>query len=135
MGIFFIIVGLCGFIYSLFTISSINDLEKNGIQVSAKIISYESDHEGYKTPIISFKTQEGDEIQKEPNYYSSSDLNKIKNHKKDINKTVQIKYNPKNPEIFMLKDDIMTFIIHILLLVVCSVFIIIGVFNCFAIKI
>ena len=129
MFVFFIIIGLLGFIYGLYSINALNSLHKNGIEVDGIILSYESDWEGNQIPIILFKTLDDEEIHKKPNYYSSSDLGKFIVYDNNIQKKVAIIYHPKNPRIFAVKDEEMNYLGIIFLLVVGFILIIIGIIN------
>ena len=93
-------------------------------------MSYESDNEGYKTPIVQFKTLDGKEIQKQPYYYSFTDLGKIRTYENKINKTIIITYDSKYPEVFTIKNEqAFNHVAYFFLIVVSLAFIIIGVLN------
>lgn len=99
---------LLGILLMFFAISSLTffaHLNKNGIKTTGKIVSYEKDEDGHKTPIIKFKTLEGNLITKKPHYYASTDLSIIKTYQNNINKNVEIVYSPKKPEMFILEKE------------------------------
>ena len=129
MFVFFLIIGLLGFLYGIYYLSSLNELQKNGIEIDGIIISYESTGEGYQTPVIYFKTLNGEEIQKKPYFHSSSDLNKFIVYDNNINKKVTVIYNPKKPKIFAIKNDVMNYLGIFFLIIVSFVFLVVGVFN------
>jgi len=81
------------------------NIQKNGIESIGKILFYESDEDGYKTPIIEFKTKNGNQIKKKPYYYASTNLSKFKSYKNRINESVSVLYDKKNPEKFIVEKD------------------------------
>ncbi|WP_299676790.1 DUF3592 domain-containing protein [uncultured Dokdonia sp.] len=81
------------------------NIQKNGIKSIGKILSYESDEDGHKTPTIEFKTKKGNQIKKKPYYYASTDLSKIKTYKNKINESVSVLYDKKNPEKFVIETE------------------------------
>jgi hypothetical protein len=103
--------------YAVYSISSLNQINKNGIENLGKIVSYESDNEGYKTPVIEFEISEGKNFTGKPFLHTSSDLDKFLSYQKNINKTVKIIYNPDCPEKFILKDNFNYFGLIILIIV------------------
>lgn len=80
-------------------------IRKNGIENVGKIISYESDDEGYKTPIIEFQISEEKSFRGKPSFHASTDLDKFQSYNRNINKTIKIIYNPENPEKFITKNN------------------------------
>ncbi|WPO77193.1 hypothetical protein [Flavobacterium sp. KACC 22761] len=54
----FSMLGTVLLIYVVYTVLYLNDISKNGIEIRGEIISYESDEERYKTPIIDFQIAE-----------------------------------------------------------------------------
>ena len=90
---------------ALSSLSFFDHIKKKGIKTTGRILSYESDEDGHKTPIIEFKTLEGKFITKKPYYYASTDLSIFKNYKNNINKNVEIIYSPKKPEKFVIKSE------------------------------
>lgn len=80
-------------------------LDKNGIECLGTIVSYESDEEGYKTPVIEFQTTEGKNLIGKPHLHTSTDLDKFQSYKKNIGKIIKIIYDSENPEKFILKDN------------------------------
>ena len=80
-------------------------INKNGIECTGTILTYQSDNEGYKTPIVEFTTETGDIISEKPFIYASSDLSKIRTYKNMINQSVTILYDPDNPKEFVLSNE------------------------------
>jgi hypothetical protein len=101
----FLLLGTLALFYAIYSISSLMDLNKNGIEHHGKIVSYESDDEGYKTPIIEFQISEGKIFTGKPFLHTSSDLDKFQSYQNNINKTIKIIYNPDYPEKFVLKGN------------------------------
>lgn len=64
----FFIVGSLVFSYGIESLLFLNYITKSGIESIGKIKSYESDDEGYKTPIIEFTTLEEQRISAKPYY-------------------------------------------------------------------
>ncbi|SFD62186.1 DUF3592 domain-containing protein [Flavobacterium phragmitis] len=100
-----LMMGMLALIYAVNSIFFLNNISKNGIGITGKIVSYESDNEGYKTPVIEFKTAEETLITGKPSFHTSSDLDKFRSYRGNIDKPIKIVYDPKNPEKFILKDN------------------------------
>ncbi len=126
----FIILGggtLIGGIYTCFVVSKII---KNGIQGIGKILSYESDSDGYKTPKVQFYTQEGNEVIRKPWFYASTDLSKLRSYKRKLNKEVEIIYDPKNPKKFLIQSErAFNYFALSFLFIVAIVFLVIGILG------
>lgn len=101
----FIILGSLISIMSIYYWNFLLDIQKNGIESVGKILFYESDSDGYKTPTVEFIDKNGKQIRKKPYYYVSTDLSKIRTHKKNIDKPINILYDPKNPEKFVIGKE------------------------------
>ena len=101
--------GVFALFYVISSILFLNKLNKNGIEIFGEIVSYESDDEGYKTPIIEFQTLEGKNFTGKPILFTSSNLDNFQPYKKDSNKTTKIIYNPEEPEEFIVKNNSKTF--------------------------
>jgi hypothetical protein len=99
------IVGILIFHYGIDSFLFLNYITKSGIESIGKIQSYESDDEGYKTPIIEFKTLEKQLITAKPYYYASSDLSKFRTYKSNIDKNIAVLYSAENPEKFVIKTE------------------------------
>lgn len=113
----FLILGTLFLFYGIYSLSSLIWITKNGIESHGKIVSYESDEKGYKTPVIEFQISEGRNFKGKPFLHTSSDLDKFQTYQKNINKTIKIIYNPKDPEKFILKDNSNYFGLIILIIV------------------
>ncbi|MEO8236939.1 MAG: DUF3592 domain-containing protein [Flavobacterium sp.] len=100
-----LIVGALALYYGIDNLTFLNYINKNGIESLGKILSYESDEEGYKTPIIEFQTLEGNFIKEKPYCYVSSDLSKFRTYKNDINKNITVLYSSERPEKFIIKTE------------------------------
>lgn len=116
-----LMLGVVALFYAISSILSLNKMNKYGIENSGKIISYESDDEGYKTPIIEYQIDEGINFTGKPFLHTSSDLDKFQSYHRNINKSIKIIYDPDSPEKFILKDNY-NFFGLILTIVVGSVF-------------
>lgn len=100
----FLILGTFVFYYGFHYLFFLNSIDKKGVEVVGKILSYQSDGEGYKTPIIEFESK-GLLIKEKPYYYASTDLSKFRTYDSNIEKLVPILYCPNNPERFILKSE------------------------------
>lgn len=80
-------------------------MNKYGIENLGKIVSYESDDEGYKTPIIEYQIDEVRSFTGKPFLHTSSDLDKFQSYHRNINKTIKIIYDPDDPKKFILKEN------------------------------
>lgn len=101
----FLILGFVIFYYGISCFIFLNYISKHGIETVGKILSYEADSDGYKTPIIEFKAMDGTLYSKKPIIYASTDLSIFKTYSKDLNKIVPILYSEKNPEKFVMKTE------------------------------
>ena len=101
----FLILGLIVMFLAVDSLFFFDYINKNGIKTNGKILSYEKDDDGHKTPIIEFKTLEGKFVSKKPHYYASTDLSIIKTYQNNINKNVEIIYSPKKPEMFIIEAE------------------------------
>jgi len=91
-------LGLCSVVF-------LKNISKRGIDWTGNIIEYESDSEGYKTPVIEFTTLKGETVKKKPTIYATTDLSKIRTYKDLINHSVPILYDPDDPQKFILKNE------------------------------
>ncbi|MEP7169252.1 MAG: DUF3592 domain-containing protein [Bacteroidota bacterium] len=101
----FLMLGTLLLFLAISSLSFLSQINKNGIESFGKIVSYESDNEGYKTPVIEFLSTEGKKITGKPLLHTSSDLDKFQSYQKNINKTIKIRYDPESPEKFIIKDN------------------------------
>jgi hypothetical protein len=101
----FLSLGLVFLIFSIESYKFNKYIYLKGIKCSAKILTYESDYEGYKTPIVEFKIPSGEIISEKPYFYASTDLSKIRTYKNMINQPVSILYDPKNPKRFVIQSE------------------------------
>ena len=86
--------------YSLF----LNNINRHGNEIIGKILSYEIEYEGYKTPLVEFEIN-GKTILKKPHYYSSTDLSKLKTYRNKIDKSIPIICDSNDPEKFIIKGE------------------------------
>ena len=98
LGFLVIIIGIQTWIFMV-------GIQKNGIESVGKILYYEADEDGHKTPTIEFKTKNGIQIKKKPYYYASSDLSKIRTYKNKTNESISVLYDKKNPEKFIIGNE------------------------------
>lgn len=101
----FLMVGSLVLYYVIKSVSFLDEINKNGIEIVGKIVSYESDNEGYKTPVIEFETVDGKNLIGKPYIHASSDLDKFQSYSENINKNIRIIYSPESPEKFIIKNS------------------------------
>jgi Protein of unknown function (DUF3592) len=101
----FLLLGILLMFFAINSLTFFDYINKNGIKTNGKILSYEKDEDGHKTPIIEFKTLDGNIIIKKPHYYASTDLSIVITYQHNINKNVEIVYSPKKPEMFILETE------------------------------
>ncbi|PWB22165.1 hypothetical protein DCO46_17885 [Flavobacterium sp. HTF] len=101
----FLMLGIFALVFAVYSILFLNIIRKNGIETTGKIVSYDSDGEGYKTPVIEFQIGEEETITAKPFLHTSSDLDKFRSYQGNIYKPVKIIYNSESPEKFILKDN------------------------------
>lgn len=97
LGLLFLIYSIAGYIF-------LDNIHKNGIESIGKIVSYKSDEEGHKTPIIEYQTINGKNFIGEPFIHGSSDLDKFGAFQQNINTKITILYSAKSPEKFVIKE-------------------------------
>jgi hypothetical protein len=101
----FLLLGMILIFFSVNSLTFFDFINKNGIKTNGKILSYEKDEDGHKTPIVEFKTLDGKLIVKKPHYYASTDFSIVKSYQNNINKIVEIVYSPKKPEMFIIETE------------------------------
>lgn len=97
LGLLFLIYSIAGYIF-------LDNIHKNGIESIGKIVSYKSDEEGHKTPIIEYQTADGKNFRGEPFIHGSSDFDKFGPYLQTINTKIAILYSVKSPENFVIKE-------------------------------
>ncbi len=123
LGVFFSAIG----IYFLFFLKRIKE---RGIKSRGKILFFESDSEGYKTPIIEYTTNRGKVIKEKPFYYTSSDLSIIRSYRNKINEPISISYDPMEPKKFILnKENNTNFFSLLLFTLIGLIFVLISILN------
>ena len=107
-------------------------IDELGIRTNGKILKYTRGSGSYQTPTIVFTTIDGKIIEKEPSSYSATDINKFRSFSNFIGKSINVKYNPKNPEEFLIDDErtFNTFSIYFMIFV-GSVFSLVAILNIF----
>ncbi|MBB4803059.1 hypothetical protein HNP37_003134 [Flavobacterium nitrogenifigens] len=101
----FLFLGIVCLYYSIHILLTLNKLNKNKIESFGKIVSYETDSEGFKIPIIEFETSDRKTYKGKPFIHASSDLDRFRTYAENINKNIKIQYNFKEPENFIIKDN------------------------------
>jgi hypothetical protein len=101
----FLLLGILLMFFAINSLTFFDHINKNGIKTNGKILSYEKDEDGHKTPIVEFKTLEGKLIAKKPHYYASTDFSIVKTYQNNINKIVEVVYSPKKPEMFIIETE------------------------------
>jgi len=103
---------LCFLIFGLFilylSIASIR-LQKRlsvlGVECVGRILSFETDSDGDKTPVVEFTPTGGTVITEKPFIYSSTDLSKLRSYDNLIGKEVLVTYDPEDPKRFVLTQE------------------------------
>jgi hypothetical protein len=80
------------------------NLNNEGKETLGKILSYERDNEGYKTPFIEFEL-DGKSIKEKPYFYVSTDFSIVSSYGNNINKSIAIIYLPNDPSKFIIKNE------------------------------
>lgn len=113
----FLILGTLVSYASLNAILFLKHIANNGIDCTGKIVEYQSDSDGDKTPLIEFTTRSGKLIRETPYVYTYTFSSF--SFKDSVNQAVPILYDPEDPKKFVLnnerKFDYAAFIIFILL--------------------
>jgi hypothetical protein len=130
----FIILGSIFFYSGLDYYRVFRIIKNYGIRTTGKILKYTRGQKGYQTPTINFSTRNGKTIETEPYFYVSSDINKFRTFKNYIEMPIEINYNPKNPEEFLLENQKIINIIGIFVLIfIGAFFTTIGILDVFGI--
>lgn len=80
-------------------------VHRKGIESIGRILFFESDSDGHKTPMIEFTTIEGETILDKPFLYVSTDLSTIRSYKNRNGKEVSIIYDPEDPKKFIIVGE------------------------------
>jgi hypothetical protein len=80
-------------------------IQKKGIACTGRILEYQSDNDGHKTPFIEFTTLTGELIKEQPSVYATTDLSIIRSYKNMINQPVSVLYDPDDPKKFVLSSE------------------------------
>ncbi len=98
---------------------SLKKIQVNGIKSVGKIVGYNTDSDGDKTPIVEFLTINGELINASPLVYTSVNLIEVFTLNRMINKSVSILYDSEEPKrfIFMNENGNNYFTIFIIILV------------------
>ena len=87
------------------SVAFLKKIKHSGVDWTGKIVEYQSDSDGHKTPLIEFTTMTGDFVKEKPFVYASTDLSKIRTYSKFIDQTVPILYDPDDPKKFVLNNE------------------------------
>lgn len=116
----------------------LNKVQKGGIQTQGEILGFESDEDGYKTPIIKFKTKDGDIIEGSPYVGVSTSLSKFRKYENKMHVPVPILFIPDHPKKFVVVSNegynyatLIFFIAAGTLLIVLGVCQLVGIINLF----
>ena len=101
----FLILGILVSYLGFASVMFLKKITETGIEWTGKIIEYQSDSKGHKTPLIEFTTMTGDIIKEKPFIYASTDLSKIRTYSNFIDQSVPILYDPDDPKKFVLKNE------------------------------
>jgi Protein of unknown function (DUF3592) len=124
----FLFFGSMGLYLGFKSVRFLTKLRRKGIECTGTILAYNSDEEGFKTPLVEFFPADGSKIASEPYIYASSDLSKFRSFKDKINQPVTIVYDPDDPKKFILEeDDEMNYFFLIILFLVSIVFSSVGI--------
>jgi len=123
---FLLLLGILLLSVSILALNFLSDIDKTGIEIFGKIVAYDSDEEGHKTPIIEFQTSDGKFFKGTPLIHSSSDVDKFRSYQENINKKIKILYSPDCPENFIIKGKTYTFFLNLVAiaglgLIICSI--------------
>lgn len=80
-------------------------IKKTGSRTEAKVIGYETDHDGDKTPVLEFKTSEGNIIEGKPYISISANLSGFRLNSKKKYIPVPILYLPNDPNKFVIENS------------------------------
>ena len=101
----FLILGSAVLYLGFEELKFLKKIDKIGIRTTGKILKYTRGDRGVQTPTILFTTIDGKIIEKEPSSYSATDFNQFRSFSNFIDKQINVKYNPKNPEEFLIDDE------------------------------
>jgi hypothetical protein len=115
-------------LYKMITgILFLNKVQKRGIKCIGRILSYQSGFKGSKTPVVEFKSVQGELITGQPTAYASTDLSIIRSYKKYIDRPVSVLYDKDDPQKFILTGETeFAYAAYIFAILVALAFIIIG---------
>ena len=84
---------------------TLHSLQEGGVEATATIECIERDSDGDPIPVMAFETAEGAGVVGSPFNYTSLSFGFVSARKGDIGKELQIRYQPDNPEKFVVKAD------------------------------
>ncbi|WP_369012680.1 DUF3592 domain-containing protein [Flavobacterium anhuiense] len=121
-----LLLGVLCLLISILALIFLNDIDKTGIEIFGRIVAYDSDEEGYKTPVIEFQSSDGKLYRGTPLIHASSDIDKFRSYQENINKKIKILYSADCPENFIIKGKTYTFFLNLLAivgltLIICSI--------------
>ena len=122
---------ILGGVILYFAIASIRLQKKisiRGIECTGRILSFETDSDGDKTPLIEFTPIGGTMITAKPYIYTSTDFGKIRSYDHLIGSEVLVRYDPDDPRKFALtQEGGFNVIVLVLFILGSGVFIAVGI--------
>ena len=101
----FLLIGSLAFCLGVYAIVFIKRTREKGIACTGRILSYEIDSEGDKTPIVEFTPPGGVPVTGTPHVYAKTESDIIRSYKKQVDQKVVVLYDPDDPKKFILSQD------------------------------
>ena len=100
-----LMLGLMAIFIGIETVFFLKKIQTNGIECAGKIVGFETDSDGDRTPLVEFTTIKGESIKEKPSVYSSINVIEVFTLNKMINKTVSVLYDPDDPKRFVFAKE------------------------------
>lgn len=100
-----LMVGSLVFYKSLKCFLFLNEIKSEGLKSKGKILSFKSDEDGYKIPIIEFETNDGVVVKGQPYYYVTSDSSFFQSFSSSIGKSIVVIYSPTCEDRFVIESE------------------------------
>ena len=101
----FLLIGSLAFFMGIYAIVFLKRTQEKGIACTGRILSYETDSDGDKTPIVEFTPPGGAPVTGTPHVYAKTELDIIRSYKKQIDQKVVILYDPDDPKKFIISQE------------------------------
>ena len=101
-GLFTLLLGSAAVYIGIKALIFMQKIQKKGIKCMGRILFFQADSDGDKTPIVEFTPIDGERTTGKPTLHGSIDINKIRSYKNMTEGEVPVLYDPDDPKKFIL---------------------------------